>query len=559
MDTGYDPGRIHSLLWHTRESIDGLDALASKDPLADDALLTVRLTRVNLEDHWMPALREIERSAPMERWRRSRVSGLEVRSLSDLARSLPDHLHPDHLHADHLHPGGPPAPPASPVPARQRDGILGRLDWLERTSVNGDTVPGVPTQQELADLADDVSFWVRRDAAFASELVALSTSNMLVARLLGAASFPTAFASRIVRQMAAPNGPDSGVDHDRYAESLGVALASLVDDPAACLDLLLDQPTFYALAAWDALDPAILSTFVASGLMDSVLADATRVVDGFEVIRFSSLAANGPLDQGMSAGMARGLALSMPTYFPPLSAGIFQTGGQPVRISEHGLTLGTYDEVADLFGAVMRDDEAAGALGVALGAFTDQQLTAVGVDLTETGSLTAVIHLSLLLDHGARSEQSQLIVEAAAEQARRDGLAGLLGTGAGIALTATGVGAAWRGAAVLAIRAAASTIEDVEEEQLVGASIASRQYQRIWTAAMANALERPETLRAAQLDPAVGAKMAELRRRLDEIESCDDPMLRSELVVDLRSAAEGTVVDRYLDEVIASQGLPTIR
>jgi hypothetical protein len=546
MDTGYDPGRIHLLLRHTLESIDRLDALASPDPVAAEALRTVRLTRANLEDLWMPSLREIERSAPMVRWRRSLLGELGLRSLSDLAESLPDHLRP----------GG---STAAAIPTGRRDQLLGRLDWLERRSVNGDAAPGAPTERELADLGDDVSYWVRHDGAFATELVELSASNVTVARLLGAASFPAAFGSRIVRHMATPNGPDSGVDHDRYAASLSVAVDSLVDDPEACLDLLLDRPTAYALAAWDELDPTSLANFVASGLMDTVLADATRAVDGFEVVRALTIAANGPLDDGMSAGMARGLALSMPVYFPSLSAGIFQTGGEPVRISDYGLTLGTYDQVANLFGSVMRDDEAAGALGVALGAFTDQQLTRDGVDLTANGSLTDVVHLSLVLDHGARSEQAQLIVEATAEQARRDGLAGLLGAGAGIALTATGVGAAWRGAAALAIRTAANTIEDVDAEQLAGASIASRQYQQIWMSAMANALDRPETLRAAQLDPAISAQMAEFRARLDEIEVCDDRLRRSELVIDLRAAAEGTVVDGYLDDVIASQGLPTIR
>jgi hypothetical protein len=547
VDTGYDPGRVHSLLRRTLESIDALDALASPDPEAGDALRAIRLTRANLEDHWMPALRDIERSAPMVRWRRSRLDGLGLSSLSaGLAESLPDHLRP----------GG--AVPAT-IPSRRRDDLLGRLGWMERTAANGDAAPGAPTERELADLADDVAYWVRRDDAFATELVELSTSNLIVARLLGAASFPAAFGSRIVQHMAAPNGPDSGVDHGRYAASLNVVLDSLVDDPEACLDLLLDRPTAYALAAWDDLDPTSVSNFVATGLMDSVLADATRFADGFEVVHTLTLATSGPLDDGMSAGMARGVALSMPVYFPRLSGGIFQTGGEPVRISEYGLTIGTYDELANLFGSVMRDDEAAGAIGVALGAFTDQQLTRDGVDLTANGSLTDVIHLSLLLDHGARSEQAQLIVEASAEQARRDGLAGLLGTGATIALTASGVGAAWRGAAALAIRTVSNTIDDVDADQLAGASIASRQYQQIWMSAMTNALDRPETLRAAELDPAIAAQVAEFRERLDEIEACDDPLRRSELVIDLRSAAEGTVVDVYLDDVTASQGLPTIR
>ncbi len=557
MDTGYDPDRVHSLLRRTLESIDALDALASADPVAGDALRSVRLTRANLEDHWMPALRDIERSAPMVRWRRSQLGTFGLRSLSDLAESLPDHLRP----------GG---SGTITIPAHRRDDLLGRLDLLdrkaiaaddgqERKAMNGPKWPGAPTTHDIADLADDVAYWVRRDDAFATELVELSTSNLTVAMLLGAASFPSAFGARVVQRMAAPNGPDTGVDRHHYAESLSVALDSLIDDPDACLDLLLDGPTIYALAAWDELDPTRLSNFVASGLMDSVLADATRVADGFEVVRTLTLASNGPLDDGMSAGMARGVALSMPVYFPRLSGGVFQTGGEPVRITDYGLTLGTYDEIANLFGSVMRDDDAAGALGVALGAFTDQQLTREGLDLTTNGALTDVIHLSLLLDHGARSEQAQLIVEASAERARRDGLAGLLGTGASLALTAAGVGAAWRGAAALAIRTVTDAIDEVEPEQLAGASIASRQYQQIWMSAMANALDRPETLRAANRDPAIGAQVAEFRRRLDEIEACDDPLLRSELVIDLRSAAEGTVVDEYMDDVTASQGLPTIR
>ena len=545
-DTGYDPDRVHSLLRRTVEAIGQLDDLASPDPAADDALRAVRLTRTNLEDHWMRALLDIERSDPMVRWRRSRLGSWGLRPLSALAAALPDHLHSS-------------VPTDVAVPASRRDDLLGRLAWLERKAVNGDTLPGAPTEQEVTDLAEDVANWVRRDGQFATELVELSISNMTVARLLGAASFPASFGSRVVRRMAVPNGPDTGVDRERYAAALGVALDSLADDPEACLELLLDDRITHALAAWPLVDPTTLSNFVASGLMDSVLADASRIVDGFAVVRTLTILAAGPLGDGMSTGMARGVALSMPVYFPQLAAGIFQTGGEPVRISEYSLTLGSYDDVANLFGSIMRDDDAAGALGVALGSFTDHQLTRSGLDLTANGSLTDVVHLSLLLDHGARNEQDQLIMEAAAEQARRDGLAGLFGTGTAIALTVTGVGTAWRGAAALAVRTVTDAIGDVEPERLAGASIASRQYQQIWISAMANALERPETARAARLDPALRSQLADFRERLDEIEACDDPLLRSELVIDLRSAAEGTVVDGYLDEVIASQGLPTIR
>jgi hypothetical protein len=293
--------------------------------------------------------------------------------------------------------------------------------------------------------------------------------------------------------------------------------------------------------------------------MDSVLADAARLADGFEVVRHLTLAANGPLDSGLSAGMARGVALSMPVYFPLLSSGVHQTGAKPVRISTYELTLGTYDEVARLFGAVMRDDEAAGALGISLGTFTDGELTREGSDLTTAGSLTDVVNLSVLLDQAARSEQAQVIMEAAAEQARRDQLAGWFSTGTNIALLASGVGAAWRSAASVAIRTVTGAIDDVDPARLAGASIASRQYEQIWLSAMANALDRPETLSAAQRDPDVRKQVDEFRRRLDEVEQCDDPFARSELVSDLRSASEGTIVDDYMDQVTTTHGLETIR
>ncbi|HUS42973.1 MAG TPA: hypothetical protein VMY16_09920 [Ilumatobacteraceae bacterium] len=546
MDAGYEPGRVQQLLRRTWESIERLDAISSSDPAAADALRTIRLTRSNLEDHWMRALRDIERSAPMGQWRASQLGTFGLRSLWALGDTLPDHLRPGR-------------PIATSIPPQRRVELLGQLDWLERKSVAGDTAPGAPTETELADLAEDVAYWVQRDDGFAEEIVGLSTSNMTVARLLGAARFPSWFSSRIVQQMAAPNGPDTGVDVARYATSLSRALERLAGDPGACLDLLLDDRTAYALAAWDALDPVALEHFVSSGLMDSVVDDATRLADGFRVVNMLTRAATGPLDEGMSAGMARGVALSMPVFFPLLSGGIFQTGAKPVRVSEFALTIGTYSEVANLFGAVMRDDQAAGALGVALGTFTDRELSRDGLDLTEDGSFTHVVHLSLLLDHAAKSEQAQLIMEAAAAQGRRDGLASVLGAGTNIALLTSGVGAAWRSAASLAIRTVTDAIDDVDARQLAGASIASRQYEQIWMSAMADALERPATLGAARRDPTLRTKLADFRARLDAIEACNDPLRRSELVIDLRSAAEGTIVDAYLDEVTATDGLPTIR
>ncbi len=63
MDAGYEPGRIHQLSQRTLEAIATLDGLASTDSAAAEAIRTIQLTRSNLEDHWMPALRDIERAS----------------------------------------------------------------------------------------------------------------------------------------------------------------------------------------------------------------------------------------------------------------------------------------------------------------------------------------------------------------------------------------------------------------------------------------------------------------------------------------------------------------
>ena len=111
----------------------------------------------------------------------------------------------------------------------------------------------------------------------------------------------------------------------------------------------------------------------------------------------------------------------------------------------------------------------------------------------------------------------------------------------------------------MAIRTVTDMIDDADPEQLAGASIASRQYEQIWMSAMSNALDQPATVRATRRDPAVAAQVADFRTRLDEIEECDDPHPRAELVIDLRTAVEGSVVEEYMDDVTATDELPNIR
>lgn len=529
MEVGYEPSRIHELSRRTQEAVDRLGGLTSSDPAAANAIRTLRLTRANLEDHWMPALREIERSDTMLRWRASRLSASGSLPLNVLSGSLPDHLRP----------GG---AGAVAMPAKRRDQLLRRLDFFDRKAKSGDaalregTAPvGAPTDGELADLGRQLALWVRHSDQFAHELVELSVSNLLVGRLLAEASFPASFAGDVARRMAVPNGPDSHVDHDRYALSLSTALASLTDDSAACLDLLLDQPTAYALASWDAPDTAIVSEFAVSGLYGAVDADPDRLADGYSVLRFLTRATNGPLDGGMSAGMALGIAASLPGYLDTLAPAIEQEGATPVviRAVSPSIELGTYDDLVDLFGAVIRSPEAQPAIGTALAAYTFETFERVAGDATRRPDVSHLADFADLIGDASSAEQAELVITAAIDEARHRHLDGLIGFGTNVALLAGGAGSVARSIAGRAVQAATRWRDDGEPHRLPEGRIPAQAYDLITVAAVSVPASNPSMRHDAGLDDVTATEWAEVTRHVDVIEQLDDPHSRMLAVGDL--------------------------
>jgi hypothetical protein len=522
MEAGYDPARVQQLARRTSEAIELLGHLRSNDPAAADAIRTVRLARVNLEDHWMPALRDIERSDAMVRWRSNGLDADGVHPLTARGASLAGHL----------------ASGTSNVvamSAERRDALIAELDRLERRALIGGVAASSPRDAELATLGRRLAAWVRRDDAFADRLVELSVSNLLVARLLGEARFPSSFAAAVVRRMAAPNGPDTGVDRDRYAASLSIALSSLSDDPTACLDLLLDEPTAFALASWQALDTAMLADFVVSGLHGAVVVDPDRLREGYGILRFLTRAANGPLDGAMSAGMALGVSTSLAGYIATLAPGIRQEGSTPVivRAVDPPLELGTYDELVDLFGSLLRSPEAQAALGTVLAAYTFETFERVGGDAVRRPEATYVAQFADLIGDASRTEQVELVMAAAAEEARRRRLGGLIGFGVNAVLLTGGAGSVARAVAGHAVRMVTSWASRVEPERLTDSEIPAHTHDLITVAAIAVVASDPSARRAAGLGGVSAAQWSEVRRRLRAIEQHDVPRERMAAVGEL--------------------------
>lgn len=547
MDAGYEPSRIHHLTRRTLEAIDTLGALASSDPVAADAMRTIRLTRLNLEDHWMPALRDIETSDAMVRWRAGNVSTFGLRSGS------PAHPPPDHLRTRN--------DGAATIPTRRRRWLLSRLDLLERKAMGehadgeaGLDATGAPTADALEQLGRRLSWWVARDAGFAAELAALSRSNMLIGQLLDITRFPISFRSEVVRRMAVPNGPDTGVDHDRYAASLGAAVASLVDDPAACLDLLLDQPTAYALAAWDDLADTALSDFVVSGLGRSVVDDPTRLQDGYDVLEFMTRAANGPLDHGFNPATALGLATAMPIYVDVMAEAIVSVGEKDrvvITSDAAGVStdFGTYAEFQGLFGAIMRHRSARLQLGSVTATWAHDTVAATDRRTSFDAALHDVATFTTMLLDAADHEQEQVVAEFERREASREAHIAVVAWGVDLAIGARSVSAQVRSATSTAIRAGSAWIGDDEPDDVTATGLGEEVRRQMMVAAITVGLASPTVFGTSDDERLSVPERHWVTSRLDDIRTASSPGARARHTNRLLTNVDGTPLDAALNAV----------
>ena len=545
MDTAYDPQRVRELSHRTIDAIEGLRSIHSDDPAAAEALRTIRLTRRNLEDLWMPAIVEIIRSDAMVSWTDAQLD-----------------------HPVGWWTSGRPLS-ATPVPALLRtpdacqwtalstltdDDLIGYVTWADRLP---------PDALDLDVLARELALRVAGDSGFADRLIALASTTPLVGHLTARADFPAIFLADVVTAMMWPHGPQSTVDLDGYAASLSTAMSRLLDEPAACLDLLLDPAVLYGIASWERLDTDIVTEFTIAGLYDAVEMDPDRLVDGYRVIATLTTMTNGPLDHGVTPGMAVGVAGSMVGYIPTLAPALsFEaTSRSVVTVDDAEIDLGTYDEVVGLFGVVLREPAAQAAIGPAVSAFAIQTVTDLGAGV---GTLTGVEHVAdvadLLVD-ATRAEGATLMAEAAAEEGRRSQLGGALGFGLSAVAAAFGGGPAVRSVVATAVRAGTELVARVEPETMPDGLFGPTTHNLITMTAVSVVVGNAHVRRELGMESIGPHQLDEMARRLDEIDDESDLDAR---VTKVRSferwiAAEVPLLDAHLNSIRKMPGMDALK
>lgn len=567
---GYDPERVRALGRRTSDSIRALDAIASSDPAAASAMRIVRLIRRNLSDLWMPLIREIENSSSMTAWsshlaerhrfERHRVDGQAV----DGQRSA------WLTHVADV-PGGHRAAEADAAFAEllvrlDDDELLGRLEEMAASQARAGLAvdPTDPTWTSmLVALGADLDRRLADDSggAFARDLLDATRRTPMIALAAPYSALLSAMAHEVAVAMLAVDPWVPELHPVSYERGVDTVLALVVDTPGACLELLLDERALHSLAAWETLDADIVNEVVWNGLHTAVTEAPARLADGYDVLRSLTLLANGPLDGGFAPGVARGVADSLTVYVDTLAPAIRYEGDDPVTIHafDPDLTvrLGTYDELVDLFGAVLRDEAAQASVGVTLGAYADRVVDELGDDLADHVGIEYVARITDLVGDAARTERAEIVLVAAEALARQERTGSLVTFGATAALgpSATFASHLVRTTARTAIEAAGDLRIDASADGATGLdpSISAAVHRHITVAVLQRVADDPTSRSRALLDGVTGEQWELLREHLDDIERAQGDIVERHERIDR--------MERYIERFIPALGghLRTVR
>ena len=566
---GYDPARVRALGRRTSDSIRALDAIRSSDPAADDAMRVLRLIRRNLSDLWMPLIREIEHSTSMTSWTAHPIDqhrrawlrtatwlthdGGSARGRDDVGAQQPALSAPDLADAAFR------AVLSKLSDAEVLERIEEMSDAQARAGIRID-----PTDPRwvamLAALAGDLDERLGSDAdgSFGRDLLAAAQRSPLIALAAPYSPRLSAIAHDLALAMLRVESWVPELHPVAYELGVDALLGLLADSPALCLDLMLDETALGNLAAWKSLDAEIVNQVVWSGLFAAIADAPERLRDGYAVLQSLTRLANGRLDGGFAPGMARGVADSLTVYIDTLAPAIRYEHSDPVTIywfdPDATIRLGSYDEVVDLFGAVLRDEAAQASIGVAIGAYTDRVVADLGGHLDDHVGLEYVARFTDLVSDATRTEQAEIMLVAAAALAHRERMGSIVTFGANIALGPAGTfaGQVVRVTARAAIEAGSSAGPE-RTDGIRDASISSTVHRHI-TVAVLERVSRDPAMRSGEfLEQVTDEQWGLLREHLDDVDGAGDDLAERRHRVDR--------MERYIEQFIPPLGgyLRTVR
>lgn len=342
MIAGYEPGRVAALDGHVRRALEALDSIASSDVDADPAIAAASRLRTVLTTTVLPAVQAIQATDPLARSGDGTTDSTSAWYAAWL-RSVVATGHAD----------------------LSDDELIARLEQLEfDLPYDEDFEPAMdhPFWEGFEQLAIELSVRSSTDQNFADRLVDQASEVLLVPIAVGFARFDPDIVARMLTHVSVI--PSAMVDLRSNYQAYGADLMIefLTDHPHAALDALSQASSpLRELMRWPTLDHAVLGGML-SAAMDVPFEAPDRLDDAFTVLLELVSLANGGLGASafppsLSSTLARVTVQYLPFFVTSL-AGFSDVHLKGFDHHDTGRRLGTYPEVLDFVGALMRNPAA---------------------------------------------------------------------------------------------------------------------------------------------------------------------------------------------------------
>jgi hypothetical protein len=338
---GYQPERIARLGRLTRSALDGLGELTSDDPAATDAVAAVARMRRTLTSELLSAVAAIEATDPLSRASRATTLGATIGGTS---------WYRDWLRASIQ----------TPYSSMSDDELLSEFEQRE-AHVPHDSDFGPDMADRFWDgfehLAIELSVRVSADERFADRVVARAADSFLIPFATRYARFDPDVVGRMLVEVSTSRSAVVDALSNYQAAGADALLDVLSRHPHESL-AVLDLGVLEELIEWRALDGRTLGAFLEAA-MAVPFTDRTRLHDAFAVLQdFVALANRRLHETGFPEAVSPTIAQILVQYLPFFITSL--DGYSDVHLKgfdfrDAGMQLGTFPEVLDLFGAVMRD------------------------------------------------------------------------------------------------------------------------------------------------------------------------------------------------------------
>ncbi|MGA9276313.1 hypothetical protein [Ilumatobacter sp.] len=337
MIVGYDPHRVSVLVRETRAALDDLASIDSSDPAASDAIATVRQMRTMLADGLLTAVRSIEAADPLVR-------------AGDRPMPAGSNWYADWLTGA----------VSNPYRALSDDELLDEFERLERdVPYDDDFRPDMdhPFWDRFEFLAAELAVRVSIDADLVNRVAERASESFLIPIAVSFAGFEPELVARMLRDVT--RSPSAMVDllSNYQAYGADVMLDFLARHPHAALDAV-DLTMLTELMAWPTIDSDRVGRFLHAA-MAVPFRDAARLDDAFVVLQhLVTLANRRAYETGFPTDLSPTITRIVLEYVPFFITSL--PGYSVVHLKDFDFVdaetpLGTYPEVLDLFGALMRD------------------------------------------------------------------------------------------------------------------------------------------------------------------------------------------------------------